>query len=195
MSFIDDSSQYPELGEYIVESSPIGKVFIPGKDVDIVGDIGIRYEKHPWIERFEFDGLHPHTPVRKGYGTRKARAFAESLSKIYAFAYDDYALFCDDSLKSEENADGLDTEAYFSKAAQYFLRAATDAESLPMFRKFCGFTENMWRDGTKTMHDVALGIILPIIESRADTREIFYEVITPEFREYIGEQSYGKKES
>lgn len=194
MSFIDDSMQYCENDDYLVEQSPIGRVFIPRNDLDIVGEIGIRYEKHPWIEQFEFDGMRPHTPVRTGYGTRGPRDFAESLSKIYAKAYDEYAQLCDDAFKSDENKDGLDAGAYFTAVAKYFVQRCGNEESRPMYRKFCGFTENMWREGTVAMHDIALEVVLPIIESETTARKIFYDVITPEFKEYIEDKQHGKKE-
>lgn len=195
MSFTDDIAQYYECDDYIVDESPIGKVVIPRHDVDITGEVGIRYERHPWIESFEFDGLHPRVPLREGYGTRGAKSFAESLSKIYAKAYDDYAAMCSDELRTEENEDGLDVEAYYSNAAKYFIQIVGNPESATMFGKFCGFTENIWRDGTRTMHDVALGVILPIIESRPEATKIFYGTITPEFKKYIEDNNYGKKES
>ncbi len=178
-----------------MDESPIGKVFIPKNGLDIIGDIRIRYEKHPWIEQFEFDGLHPHAPLREGYGTKEAKSFAESLSKIYAKAYDDYAALCSEELVTAGNGDGLDIDAYFSKATEHFVQAAGRAENLPMVKKFCGFTENMWREGTKRMHDVALKVVLPIIENDPTTKDVFYNHITPEFRKYIEENNYGKKEN
>lgn len=162
-------------------------MFIPKNDLDIVGNVGIRYEKHPWIERFEFDGLKPHAPVREGFGVKNAKSFAESLSKIYSKAYDDYVSMCEDSYINNENEDGLDMNAYFSKAADFFVQNTAKPETIPMVKKFCGFTENMWREGTKTMHDVALEVILPIIENNPKAKALFYETITSEFREYIYE--------
>lgn len=165
-------------------------MFISKDDLDIVGDVCIRYERHPWIERLEFDGLNPRMPVRKGFGTRKAKAFASSLSKIYAKAYDDYASMCSEEFIDSENEDGLDTDAYFSNVASFFVQNADRSETIPMVRKFCGFAENMWREGTEKMHDVALEVILPIIENNPQAKEIFYNTITPEFNNYIEENGY-----
>lgn len=165
-------------------------MFLPKKDIDIVGEIGIRYEKHPWIEQFEFDGLNPRTPAREGFGPKRAKAFAESLSKIYAKAYDDYAAMCSEEYVNDENEDGLDVGAYFSNAADYFVQSLTKPENARMFRKFCGYVENMWRLGTETMHDVALKTVLPMIESDSKAQALFYDTITPEFREYIDENGY-----
>lgn len=195
MSFTDDSTQYYDNDDYIVDESPIGKVFIPKKDVDIIGEVGIRYEKHPWMEQFEFDGLHPRTPVREGYGLRGAKACAESLSKIYAKAFDDYTAMCSDKYVTADNEDGLNIEAYFSNAAEHFVGTVDQPESIHLYRKFCGLTENIWRDGTKAMHDIAVGTMLPIIWSNSEATRIFYDTVTPEFREYIEENDYGKKES
>ena len=168
-------------------------MFIQKKGVDIAGEACIRYEKHPWIEQFEFDGIHPCVPLREGFGSKQARGFVESLSKIYARAYDDYAAMCSDEHKSRENEDGFDAEAYFSNVARYFVRTTDEADSIPMFRKFCGFTENMWREGTECMHDIALETMLPVIEANATAASIFYDVITSEFAEYIKENDYNEQ--
>ena len=195
VSFIDGGDKYCENEDYIVEDSSIGKVFIPKNDIDIVGDIGIRYEKHPWIEQFEFDGLQPRIPVRTGFGLKRAKGFAESLGKIYASAFVDYAEMCSETFINSENEDGLDCEVYFSKAASFFAQNADKPEKTPMLRKFCGFTENMWREGTEAMHDIALKTILPIIESNPEAKKIFYNTITSEFREYIKENGYSGHKS
>ena len=192
VSFTDDSAQYYADDDYLVEDSPIGKVFIR-KNIDVEGASCIRYEKHPWIEQFEFDGLHPRTPLREGYGNKTARGFVESLSKIYARAYDDYVAMCSEEYKSRENEDGFDAETYFSNAAHYFVQTAGEADSVPMFRKFCGFTENMWREGTKCMHDIALEVVLPIIAANITAASIFNDVITSEFAEYIKENGYSEQ--
>ena len=168
-------------------------MFIPINDLDIIGDAGIRYEKHPWIEQFEFDGLKAHTPVREGFGLRQAKSFAESLSKIYAKAYDDYAAMCSEEFINSENEDGLDIDTYFSNAADYFTQNADKPETTPMYKKFCGLVENMWRDGTETMHNVAVETILPIVESDPEAKEIFHKTITPEFKKYIEENGYSSQ--
>ena len=62
MSFTDEdlSQSADEYGnEYIVDRSPIGLVYIPAHSVDIDEDAAIRYERHPWIEAFELDGIRP----------------------------------------------------------------------------------------------------------------------------------------
>lgn len=168
-------------------------MFLPKKDLDIIGEVCIRYEKHPWIEQFEFDGLRPRAPLRNGFGIKQTKAFAESLSKIYAKAYEDYSNMCSEGFISEENKDGLDVDAFFSNAAYYFVRNADLPETTPLLKKFCGFTENMWREGTETMHNVALKVILPIIENNTKALDVFYNTITPEFRRYIDENDYGNR--
>ena len=37
--------------------SPAGKVYIPLSGVILDDEPGIRYEKHPWLEGFELDGI------------------------------------------------------------------------------------------------------------------------------------------
>ncbi len=41
------------------EESQIGAVYVPIHGVAIEENAGIRYEKHPWIHCFEFDGIKP----------------------------------------------------------------------------------------------------------------------------------------
>lgn len=62
VSFTDEdlSQSADEYGnEYIVDRSPVGLVYIPAHSVDIDEDAAIRYERHPWIEGFELDGIRP----------------------------------------------------------------------------------------------------------------------------------------
>ena len=195
VSFTDESDKYCDNEDYLALASPIGKVFILKKEIDVTGPIAIRYEKHPWIERLELDGLQPRTPVREGYGVKNAKSFAESLSKVYSRAYEDYAAMCSDEFKTDENVDGLDAVKYFSAAAVCFVNRVANPTSLPMYKKFCGLTENIWRYGTVSMHDISLETMLPIIESDSKAKEIFYNTITPEFREYIEENGYSDRKS
>ena len=46
-------------GEYIREESQIGAVYVPLHGVLLEEDPGIRYERYPWIEKFELDGIKP----------------------------------------------------------------------------------------------------------------------------------------
>lgn len=182
VSFIDDISDYRGNDSYLVDESPIGKVFISREDIVINGQPRIRYEKHPWIEQFEFDGMLATEARREGYGTKDLRGFVQSLYTIYAKAYDDYDLY------------GCDASGYFAHVAEHFVGRANEAGGTKMYRKFCGFTENLWRVGNKEMHDVALETVLPIIEKDAEARSVFYDHITSEFKNYIEENAYGKKE-
>ena len=45
--------------EYIHERSQIGAVYIPRHGVVVSEDARIRYERRPWIEHFELDGIKP----------------------------------------------------------------------------------------------------------------------------------------
>ena len=59
MSFADDTQTFGD--DYLREESPIGAVYIPKHTVDIGENPGIRYERYPWIEKFELDGIKPST--------------------------------------------------------------------------------------------------------------------------------------
>lgn len=45
--------------EYRVERSPVGLVYIPVHAVEVDEEAAIRYERYPWIEKFELDGIRP----------------------------------------------------------------------------------------------------------------------------------------
>lgn len=182
VSFIDDISDYQNNDAYLVDETPIGKAFICKDDIAINGKARIRYEKHPWIERFEFDGFVALEARREGYGTKSFRAFVQSLHTIYAAAYDDYTIYASDASK------------YFAHVAEHFVRRVSEPGGTRIYKKFCGFTENMWRIGNKDMHDVALETVLPIIEGDMEAMSVFYGHITSEFKDYIKENGYGKKE-
>ena len=58
VSFADeDTSKYDE--GYLREESQIGAVYVPLHSVELDEEATIRYERHPWIERFELDGIRP----------------------------------------------------------------------------------------------------------------------------------------
>lgn len=172
VGFADKEPQYYAEQGYSCDSSPVGSVYIPMDKIEISGQVTIRYEKHPWIEKFEVDGIKILRPRRTGYGTKNIRAFVQSLNTIYAAAFDDYITFC----KAED---------YFEHVAEYFVQEFEDEQRAKMFGKFCGFVENMWREGDKQSHDVAMNNILPIIRRNDELDAAFGEHITEEFTEYI----------
>ena len=56
VSFTDgDGSEFE--GTHMCAESPAGKVYIPLSGVILDDEPGIRYEKHPWLEGFELDGI------------------------------------------------------------------------------------------------------------------------------------------
>lgn len=57
VSFTDEDLSASD--EYLVERSPVGLVYIPAHAVELEQDACIRYERHPWIEGFELDGIRP----------------------------------------------------------------------------------------------------------------------------------------
>lgn len=170
-------NEIPDPASYVTEQSPAGKVYIPAEGVIITGPVRIRYEKYPWIEKFELDGIKAAPAKRTGVGTKGARGFVRSLSTIYSPAYDEYYLFGGDS--------AFDARGYFSHAAESFIPLAADGQKIRLFRKFCGFTENMWREGSETMLRIALDVIVPLIHSDAAAWPEFIQTITPEFRDYL----------
>lgn len=173
VGFADKDRDYIKEG-YRQDESLIGNVYIPTNGVDIVGPIKIRYERRPWIEQFEIDGIKPLRPKRTGCGSKSIRAFVQSLNTIYARAYDDYTI-CSD------------TSDYFKRVTKFFIQEYLDDEHRKTFTKFCGYVENLWREGTKEIHDVTMGIVLPLIMNNAQAKEVLQSTITEEFREYIGE--------
>ena len=52
-----DGSEFSD--GYIREESQIGAGYIPLHGVLIEEGAAIRYEKYPWIEKFELDGIKP----------------------------------------------------------------------------------------------------------------------------------------
>lgn len=172
---------------YLKYSSPIGRVFIPADEVEIGETPRIRYEQHPWIEQFEFDGMVPKAPHRSGYGVKTPLQFVNSLSNIYADAYGD----CYDYGYTVGDESSFNATAYFAHVADHFLPAAQEPGRHKLFRLFCGFTENLWREGTEEAHDIAMTTLVPIIEADPVAREMFYDHITDEFRDYI--HQYNKR--
>ena len=170
-------NEVPDPAAYATDMSPMGKVYIPAAGVVITGPIRVRYEKHPWIERFELDGIKAAPAKRTGIGTKDAKGFVKSLSSIYSPAYDEYRLYGGDT--------SFDAPGYFAHAAEYFVRLVSDPQKNRMFRKFCGFTENMWREGDQEMLSVAMDTILPLLRRDPAAWAEFTKTITPEFLDYL----------
>ncbi len=198
-----DENESTELAKkpdaYIIETTEIGNAYIPKDGVIVTGPIRIRYEKHPWIEQFELDGIKAASPVRKGIGTKDMKGFVQSLSTIYAKAFEDY------------DALGDDARRYFGHAAEYFEKVAEQAlgqidertserpsgmsagnlQMKRLFLKFAGLTENMWREGNEEMLDAAVNVIIPAMRRKECVWKLFDDGITAEFRGYLEEHSSG----
>ena len=172
VGFADKDNSYYDSNGYTTYESEAGKVYIPDEKIEITGEIRIRYEKHPWVENFEVDGIKPKPIRRLGYGTKDAKDFVQSLNTIYAKAYQEYA-------------DSHNDAEFFSQVAKNFVRGFIQEGEAKMYRKFCGFTENMWREGNKEMHDIAMNNTMPIIKSEQKAWREFTNVITQEFQSYI----------
>lgn len=166
-----------DAGRYIMDETALGRVWIRPEALILTPPVRIRYEKRPWIEQFEFDGIRPAPARRRGIGTKGARGFVQSLSTIYSAAYDDYRAF-----GGEED---FDAEGYFRHASEYFAALSDDPGKTVLLKKFCGFTENMWREGDQQMLDICIGTILPVIRECAELDRIFEGSITDEFSDWL----------
>lgn len=163
---------------YEVMRSCLGLVYVPREGVEVDGEITIRYEKHPWIECFELDGIRASAPKRTAHGTKSFEGFVRSLSTIYSKAYEDYAEY-------------PDPEDYFAHACEYFIKLSDDPDRAKIFRKFCGFVENMWREGNAEMCKIALGTIFCMLKDDTLVFKKFLGAITCEFKEWLKENNYG----
>ena len=164
VSFTGEESAAERDKLYISEESCLGSVFIPKEGVRITGPIRVRYEKYPWIEKFEVDGLKPAPPKRKGVGTKDIKGFVRSLSTIYSGAYDDYDKYFGEGAADSQDKAGCNAREkareYFAAVTAHFIRTLHESMgtvlfdspgAVKLFRKFCGFTENMWREGNGEM--------------------------------------------
>lgn len=185
VSFTDGSEDLNADGcRYDVDESQLGRVWIPKDGLLVTPPVRLRYEKHPWIEKFEFDGLRAVPAKRKGIGTKGAKGFVRSLSTIYSPAYEEYREYGGD--------EAFDAAGYFARAADYFIARAGDKGAAKMVRKFCGFTENLWREGNEEMLGICTGTVVPRLLADAASRTVFENSITQEFRDYLkGETDNG----
>lgn len=167
---------------YSEDRSDLGRVYINKEKVLVTGPVRVRYEKHPWLESFELDGVRAAPARRRGFGTKDARGFIKSLNTIYAKAYDDYRSY---GGSSADEDDAFDAHGCFAHAAEHFLAVAGKPEASKLYRMFCGFVENMWREGDPGMYHVAMDTVLPLIQSDETAWVRFEDNITDEFREYI----------
>lgn len=158
-----------DLAGYYEDQTAIGLAYIPRQGVELTGPVRVRYERHPWIEHFEVDGLKPAAPRREGYGTKAFSGFVKSLNTIYAAAYDDYEKYGEPC-------------AYFEHVTRRFIEEYSDDKHLTIFKKFCGYVENLWREGTEEMYDVAMETVLPIMRQDDRIWDIFLSTITDEFK-------------
>ena len=178
VSFTDGSRELNEEGaKYSLDETALGRAWIPLEGLILTPPVRVRYEKHPWIEAFEFDGVKAAPAKRKGVGTKGAKGFVKSLSTIYSGAYDDYHAFGGD--------DNFDAAGYFRHAAEHFARVAEDESRRKMAVKFCGFAENMWREGDQEMLDICMETVIPVLKKNAYMGTILKDTITEEFRDYL----------
>ena len=178
VSFTDGSRELNEEGaKYSLDETPLGRAWIQLEGLILTPPVRVRYEKHPWIEAFEFDGVKAAQAKRKGVGTKGAKGFVKSLSTIYSGAYDDYHAFGGD--------DNFDAAGYFRYAAEHFARVAEDESRRKMAVKFCGFAENMWREGDQEMLDICMETVMPVLKKNDYMGAILKDTITEEFRDYL----------
>lgn len=193
VSFTDGNTDFNEhgfgnyTGAYIIDETAVGRAWIPEEGLILEPPLRVRYEKYPWIDKFELDGVRAAPARRKGIGTKGTKGFVRSLSTIYSAAYDDYREFGGD--------EAFDSERYFRNAAQYFTRLAEDADKAKIVSKFCGFVENMWREGDREMLDVCMRSVVPVLRENAHANELFEHHITEEFMDYLkGRENNGTQQ-
>ena len=179
VSFTDGSRDLNKAEEplYEVYDTVLGRVWVPTEGLVLTRPARIRYERYPWIEKFEFDGIKPAPARRKGIGTKDARGFVKSLATIYAAAYDEYREYGGD--------DAFDAEAYFAHAADDFVNRASEPLNRKIVSKFCGFAENMWREGNAEMLRICLEEVIPRLMADEKASAIAGNTFTEEFREYL----------
>ena len=178
VSFTDGNSDLNEDGaKYSADETVLGRAWIPLEGLILTPPVRVRYEKHPWIEAFEFDGVRAAPAKRKGIGTKGAKGFVRSLSTIYSGAYDDYRTFGGD--------ENFDAAGYFRHAAEHFARMAEDDGRRKMAAKFCGFAENMWREGDREMLDICMDAVIPVLKENVYMRAVLDDTITEEFRKFL----------
>ena len=51
--------------------------------------------------------------------------------------------------------------------------------------KFCGFAENMWREGDQEMLDICMETVISVLKKNAYMGAILKDTITEEFRDYL----------
>ena len=188
MSFTDGNSDLNESGElYDLDESVMGRVWVSREGIIVTPPARIRYERRPWIEGFELDGIKPAPAKLTGIGTKGAEGFVRSLSTIYSPAYDEYREYGGD--------EAFDAEKYFANAANHFISIAGDKSLQKMASKFCGFTENMWREGNEEMLGICIDTIVPELLADKSMRALFEKNITEEFREYLkGDKDNGGRQ-
>lgn len=182
VSFTDgnkDLNAVSGQNSYTVDETVLGRAWIPVDGLVLTSPSRVRYEKHPWMEKFEFDGIKAAPPRRTGPGSKDARGFVKSLSTIWSQAYDSYR---------EHGGDAeFEAEAYFRNAAEQFMLMSRDDSRVRMLKKFCGFTENMWREGNIEMFHICMETVVPVITGDLKTKIIFENSITEEFRKWLAE--------
>ena len=148
-------------------------MYVPVRGVIMEEPAAIRYERRPWIEGFEFDGIRPAPVRREGFGQKSIQGFLMSLGKVYDDVMSDYGKF--------DGEEGFDAEGFFGHVTERMIASAS--EQPEQFRRFAGFTENMWRLGDEPSYDIAMDIIVPRLMADKDIRCRFEECITEEFKE------------
>lgn len=174
VSFTDeDTAEYSE--GYTRYESQTGYVYVPEKGVIIEQPAAIRYERHPWIEAFELDGIRPEPARREGFGEKSIQGFILSLGKVYDDVQSDYDMFVKEGR--------FDSEAFFGHVTERMMAGASAEPE--QFRRFSGFTENMWRLGDEPSYDLAMGTVIPALRKNKDIWDRFKAEITDEFREAL----------
>lgn len=205
MSFTDKPEcEYAESHHIYI--SELGNVYIPNTGVYIGSNVSIRYEKYPWIEKFEIDGIKAMPAKRTGFGEKGFNSFVQSLNAIYANAFSDYQKIVEKGIVSKNvkrekklksktsNAEIRLHKKYFQHVTEHFLNLYSAGSYNKMYAKYCGLVENMWREGEEEIYKLVMNTIIPLLKDdkhtvndneTATAYEFFLQNITEEFNLHI----------
>lgn len=179
-----DEKKYIEEG-YVIDSTELGRVFYKPDAVDIDEEVSIIYDIKPWLEAFRIEGMRPKNPLRRGPGTKLARDFVPDLLEIFDDALYLYKTHC-------ETSGEFDASGYFAEVNKYFCEIirksegqAKGSEDRRLAAMYCGFVENLWREGDIHVEKIVAEVILPVMLEDEIVRSRLMSIATDEFVQWI----------
>lgn len=162
--------------DYLVELSELGKVYIPGRGLELDDDIEILYERKPWLESFRVSGIRPAMSLRKGPGSRTPE-------EMIILSYEIY---------SGRLEKGMTPREYVAEMTGHFIRYIHESEGQAIgaikrvrSAEFLGWVENLWREGDPWCEQLVKDEILPMLYRDELCWARLKSVITNEFNEWI----------